>query len=173
MRLTIVISAAPGQRELDGDRPRRTPRAEHNDPLSGRIGHGAERFEKPAAVGVVADQPPAVVLDAVDRLDQTGRVRQLVQVLDHRHLVRHRDVATLKTHGTSTANRVAQPLGRDFQREISPVEAGRRERSFHDELRRVAGHRLAKDERDGLEWVGQAEGSGFGVQGSARIRNAQ
>jgi hypothetical protein len=84
-------------------------------------------------------------------LHQPSGLSQVVKELDHGDLVRHGDVAAAKPHRPGAAHRVAEPIRRDFQRQVPPVEPCRGERTLHHELRRVSGHRLTKEERDFLK----------------------
>ena len=87
-RFTIVSWPTCAERRLDGDRAGlRRARPRRTTFLPRRIDHAAQRFEKPLAVGVLADEFAVDVVNAVDGADQPRGLAQLVEVLDHGDLV--------------------------------------------------------------------------------------
>ena len=152
-RLTISISAAPGERQFDGDGPSGSAGAENREPPAGRIDAAAQALQKAFAVGVVAEQPIILPPPAVDGSHQPGRFRQFVEQRQHGHFMRHREIAAAKAHRPHPAHRVGQILGRDFQRQISPIEADAGKSPFDHVLRRVSSDGIAQQGNDLLEWA--------------------
>ena len=103
-----------------------------------------KRLDKAFAVGVLPDQLPSFADDAIDGAHQPGRLAQSVEQRHDGHFVRRRDVSAAKPHGTHAADGVRQVVGRNFDRQVSPIEAVPRERLFDHELRRIAGDRLSE-----------------------------
>ncbi len=115
--------ARAGQRRLDRDRARGAAGAQHDERAAGGVGDRPQRGEEALAVGVLADVAAVAAHDAVDRADHLGGLREPVEVLDHRDLVRDRAVEAGPAHGAGAAHRVAERVGRHLAVEIAGVEA--------------------------------------------------
>ena len=93
-----------------------------------------ERRQKSLAIGVFADERVAAADDTVDGIDEPSAFAEAIEVLDHRHLVRHRQIKTLPAHGTGTGDGGGEAVGLDLSVDVSPVESQATEsRLEHDD----------------------------------------
>lgn len=133
-----------GQGQFHRHRASCPARAEQQHALPLDLAHGAQRLHKPLAVGVLADQQAIAGHHGVDRADDLRRRREVVQVLDHRHLVRQRAVEAGPAHGAGAAHRVGQLLGRHLAVDVAPMQAVVPVGGFDHRHGRVLGGRLGE-----------------------------
>ena len=129
-----------GLGERDGNHPREPARADQHRLLSGQVGVGPHQIHQCQALGVVAHQPRAVRRHAIDRAAKPRAFGELVEIFEHRHLVRLGDLHAAKAQRPDAAHRVAKFLGVDLERHEPPVEAGQQKRLLDHEMSRIAGH---------------------------------
>ena len=119
----------------DGDPPRaverglsvnRRARAACADDRDVGARHGeaslGDRPQQARPVGVVADEPIALALDRVDRAHEPGRGGELVEMLDHGGLARHRHVEAREAHGARARDGGAYGRGDDVVAQVDAVE---------------------------------------------------
>jgi len=105
------------------------------------------------SIGVLADQLAADAIHTVDGSHQFGRRAQSVQVLNHRNLMRNRKVPAFEAQGSNASDGVFKTLGRDFERQIPPIQTGSGKGTFDHKLRGIAGHGLPHAANDLLQRI--------------------
>ena len=118
--------------------------------FASRVGHAAERFDQPAAFGVVAQQAVLFADDEVHAAQQCGRIGRAVQQRKDGPAVGIGDRAAAKTHRPHAAQGVGQTFRRHLQAEESPVEIQVGEGLFDHVLHGVAADRTGQQRQDGL-----------------------
>ena len=136
-----------GERRLDGDGASGTAGAEDHHVLPGGIGDGAQGGDEALPVRVLADQPAVADDDGVDRSDDGGRRRELVEQVEHGDLVGDGAVEADPAHGLGSADRAGQVLGGHLAVDVAHVQPGVGEGRLHDRDGRVL--RRGRRERAG------------------------
>ena len=119
--------------------------------LSRGVHQRPQRLDKPLAVRILAHQLGPVAVHAVDRSGQLGGGRQLIQKGQHRDLVGNREIGAAKPHRPQPADGVPEVLRGHLQSQVPPIQPGCGKSPLHDELGRVAGHRLTQATDDLLK----------------------
>ena len=146
-RLTTTTSDAPAAASARATaRPAPpAPTTAHRRPVDVDAVVDAQRVDQPGAVGVVAAQETAVARDAVHRAEGLGIGRQLVEAVEHRGLVRHRDRQPVEPERPHPAERQAGGALGHLEGEVGPVEPGGGERGVEDRRRQRVADRRADD----------------------------
>ena len=134
-----------GRAGLDGDRPGRTTRSQDDDLEPGRVDDGASDSTKPWPSVLWPTSLSVGGHDGVDRSDDLGRLREAVEVVDDRDLVRSGAVETGPAHRPRPADGVPRhraPLAVEVARVDAVVAVGG---LHHDE---TVGLPAAGDEKD-------------------------
>src|SRR5208337_1785350 len=136
-----------GEGQLDADGSGSAACAEHHDILALGDDSGAFKSDhKALAVRILAGQDSFVVDDGVDRADQFGAGRQLVDVFQRFDLVRDSAVDASEFHGFQAEDGISELVGIDVDgQEMPAIESQIAESGLLDDHAGVLGRRVPED----------------------------